>query len=99
MTRLEELDALITPRRGRKTGPKLGSQRRIPLAHLATMYSRPCFVCDRRGQCDHREPEVELAHLAAHIRALEGRTVRQIVASRMAVGLRLRGIRERKTTE
>ncbi len=33
---------------------------------LMSAYGRPCWICERRGNCPHREPQVEIA--------LDGRT-------------------------
>ena len=32
---------------------------------LALAYTRPCCICEVTGWCRHREPEVELALMAA----------------------------------
>lgn len=37
-------------------------------------YRRPCFICEKTGECAHREPQVELAYAAA-MHAAIGRVV------------------------
>ena len=68
MARMELIQAVnAAGSRGLIVAPQPAPKRNVTpmkpriFALLDRAYRRPCFVCGHRGDCEHREPRVELA--------------------------------------